>query len=328
MTEQALGTLARVDLRDIWTTEANDFTPWLARPENLAVLGDTLGIELDLEAQERAVGPFRADILCKDGRSGAWVLIENQLERTDHTHLGQLLTYASGLEAVTIVWIAALFTEEHRATLDWLNRITDESFRFFALEVELWRIGESPAAPKFNVVSKPNDWSRSVARAARSIDDSELSETRLMQRSYWGALNAALDQAHGPVTGNRKPQPQFWMGYPIGRTDFNLAACMAISKRQIRAELYIAGDTAKASFHLLREQAAEIEQGLGHSLEWEELPTRRDSRIAVYLNDLDPADQTDWPRQHSWLATNLNAMHRAFANRVKALNPDQWQPTT
>ena len=103
MTEQALGTLARVDLRDIWTTEANDFTPWLARPENLAVLGDTLGIELDLEAQERAVGPFRADILCKDGRSGAWVLIENQLERTDHTHLGQLLTYASGLEAVTIV---------------------------------------------------------------------------------------------------------------------------------------------------------------------------------------------------------------------------------
>lgn len=328
MTEQALGTLARVDLRDIWTTEANDFTPWLARPENLAVLGDTLGIELDLEAQERAVGPFRADILCKDGRSGAWVLIENQLERTDHTHLGQLLTYASGLEAVTIVWIAALFTEEHRATLDWLNRITDESFRFFALEVELWRIGESPAAPKFNVVSKPNDWSRSVARAARSIDESELSETRLMQRSYWAALNAALDQAGGPVSGNRKAQAQSWMGYPIGRTYFNLAACMAIAKRQIRAELYISGDAAKASFHLLREQAAEIEQELGHSLEWEELPTGRDSRVAVYLNELDPTDQSDWPRQHDWLATNLNALHRAFAHRVKALDPDQWQPTT
>jgi len=204
MTDQALGTLARVDLRDIRTNEANDFTPWLARPENLAILGDTLGIELDLEAQERAVGPFRADVLCKDCGTGAWVLIENQLERTDHTHLGQLLTYASGLEAVTIVWIAAFFTDEHRATLDWLNRITDESFRFFALEVELWRIGESLAAPKFNVVSKPNDWSRSVARAARSIDDSELSETRLMQRSYWSALNAALDEARDPVFG--KPQ--------------------------------------------------------------------------------------------------------------------------
>ena len=326
MTDQALGTLARVDLRDIWTTEANDFTPWLAQPENLAVLGDTLGIELDLEAQEQAVGPFRADILCKDCGSGAWVLIENQLERTDHTHLGQLLTYASGLEAVTIIWIAAPFTEEHRATLDWLNRITDESFRFFALEVELWRIGGSPAAPKFNVVSKPNDWSRSVARAARSIDDSGLSATRLMQRSYWDALNVALDQERGPISGHRKPQPQSWMGYPIGRTDFNLAACMAITKRQVRAELYIAGDTAKASFHLLREQAAEIEQELGHSLEWEELPAGRDSRVAVYLNDLDPADQADWPRQHKWLATKLNCMHRAFAQRVKALDPNEWQP--
>ena len=115
MTDQALGRLSRVDLRDIWTRE-----------ENLVILGDTLGIDLELEAQEKAVGPFRADVLCKDIGTGAWVLIENQLERTDHGHLGQLLTYASGLEAVTVVWIAARFTDEHRSTLDWLNRITDD----------------------------------------------------------------------------------------------------------------------------------------------------------------------------------------------------------
>jgi hypothetical protein len=115
------------------------------------------------------------------------------LERTDHVHLGQLLTYASGLEAVTIVWIAAQFTEEHRSTLDWLNRITDETFRFFGLEVELWRIGDSLAAPKFKLVSKPNDWSQSVAQAARAIDDEELSETRMMQRRYWDALNTVLN---------------------------------------------------------------------------------------------------------------------------------------
>ena len=115
MTDDALGRLTRVDLRDIWTSEASDFTPWLAREDNLAILGETLGIDLELEAQEKAVGPFRADILCKDIRSGTWVLVENQLERTDHSHLGQLLTYASGLEAVTIVWIAARFTEEHRS---------------------------------------------------------------------------------------------------------------------------------------------------------------------------------------------------------------------
>src|SRR5262249_61031792 len=143
MIVQNLGRLERVELRNIWISEASDFTPWLARKENLDILGETLGIDLELEAQERPVGPFRADILCKDIRTNRWVLIENQLERTDHTHLGQLLTYASGLEAVTIVWIAARFTEKHRSTLDWLNKITDDRFRFFGLEEELCPIRDS-----------------------------------------------------------------------------------------------------------------------------------------------------------------------------------------
>lgn len=320
-----LGRLARVDLRDIWVSESSDFTPWLAREENLEILGETLGIDLELEAQEKSVGPFRADILCKDIGTGSWVLVENQLERTDHSHLGQLLTYASGLEAVTIVWIAARFTEEHRSTLDWLNKITDESFRFFGLEVELWRIGESPAAPKFNIVSKPNDWSRSVAQAARAIDESELSDTRVKQRAYWDAFHQALDKAAGPVSGARKPQPQSWMGYSIGRTGFNLGAVMIRLKRQIRAEVYIAGDQAKAFFHLLREQTQVIEQELGYELEWEELPARRDSRISVYMTNVDPEDERDWPRQHDWLAAKVNDFHRVFLDRVRELNADDWQ---
>jgi hypothetical protein len=325
MTGYPIGRLTRVELREIWIREATDFTLWLAREENLAVLAETLGIDLELEAQEKAVGPFRADILCKDIDSNAWVLIENQLECTDHSHLGQLLTYASGLEAVTIVWIAARFTEEHRATLDWLNKITDESFRFFGLEVELWRIGDSPAAPKFNIVSKPNDWSRSVAQAARAIDEAELSKTRITQRSYWGGFHLALDRAGGPVSGNRKPQPQSWMAYPIGRSGFNLGTVMIRPKKQIRAELYIAGDSAKSFFSLLRQQKETIEQELSYPLEWEELPSRQDSRISIYLNDVDPEDETDWPRQHEWLAVRLNDMHRVFAFRVRALDADTWQ---
>src|SRR3954454_2225369 len=200
MMNKSLGRLEKVELRNIWLSEASDFTPWLARAENIVILSETLGIDLELEAQERAVGPFRADILCKDIGTDRWVLIENRLEKTDHTHLGQLLTYASGLEAVTIVWIAARFTEEHRSTLDWLNKITDDSFRFFGLEVELWRIGDSPAAPKFNIVSKPNDWSHSVAQAVKAIDEGELSETRVLQRNYWTGLNLALKAAGGPVS--------------------------------------------------------------------------------------------------------------------------------
>lgn len=315
----ALGRLARVELRDIWLSEAVDFTPWLAREENLALLGEALAIELELEAQEKAVGPFRADILCKDIGTGSWVLIENQLERTDHSHLGQLLTYASGLEAVTIIWIAAKFTEEHRSTLDWLNKITDDSFRFFGLEVELWRIGDSPAAPKFNIVSKPNNWSRSVAHAARAIDEADLSPTRGKQLEYWTAFHAELDRVGGRISGNRKPQAQSWMGYSIGRTGFNLGAVMLRPKRQVRAELYIAGDQAKSMFAALQQQAAEIEKELAYALVWEELPARRDSRVSIYLDDADPEDETDWPRQHAWLAAKLNDMHRVLANRVRFL---------
>jgi hypothetical protein len=286
-------------------------------------LGEALDIELELEAQEKTVGPFRADILCKDIGKNAWVLIENQLERTDHNHLGQLLTYASGLEAVTVVWIAARFTEEHRSTLDWLNKITDESFRFFGVEVELWRIGSSPVAPKFNIVSKPNNWSRSVATAARAIDDSELSETRIMQREYWAALHRMLETAGGPVLGNRKPQPQSWMNYPIGRSGFALGAVMIRPKKQVRAELYISNTRAKDYFSLLMEQRTAIERDLHSALDWDPLLEGRDSRISISLDSADPENESDWPRQHQWLAARLNDLHRVFAPRVKALRlPD------
>ena len=323
MNEPPLGRLERVnDLREAWATEDQDFTPWLARPENLAVLAETLGLELETEAQEKPVGPFRADILCKEIGSDAWVLIENQLERTDHVHLGQLMTYAAGLQTVTIVWIARSFTDEHRAALDWLNRITDEQFHFFGLEVELWRIGESPPAPKFNIVSKPNDWSRSIARAAADVG---LSETRIRQKEYWGALLKVLDDEKGPVSGNREPKPNYWIGFSVGRTGFPLSATMVLSKNRIKAELYTSGNDAKAFFGLLKRQKDEIERELGYSLAWEELPGKRDCRIASYYDHVDPMDEADWPRQHKWLAEHLNAMHRVFAPRVKDLDPDDWQ---
>ena len=315
MTRATLGRLEPVKLRDIWTREAAEFTPWLTRPENLSVLGETLGIDLELEAQERSVGPFRADILCKDIATNSLVLVENQLERTDHIHLGQLLTYASGLEAVTIVWVAAQFTDEHRSTLDWLNRITDVRFRFFGLEVELWRIGDSLPAPRFNVISKPNDWSQSVAQAA----DVELSDTRVAQRAYWAALHAVLSAEGGPVSGHQKPQPQSWMGYPIGRSGFTLVAGMIRLKNKVRAELYISGEKAKGLLASLKGQREAIEGKLGYHLEWEELPTKRDCRVACYLNDVDPENEADWARQHEWLARHLNDLHRVLAPRVRTL---------
>ena len=137
-----LSKIEQVDVREIWDKEDTDFTPWLAKEENIERLGLALGIDLIVVAEEEEVGPFRADILCKDEATEDFVLIENQLEKTDHKHLGQLLTYATGLDAVTIVWIAKEFNDEHRATLDWLNKITDEKHNFFGVKIEILKIDD------------------------------------------------------------------------------------------------------------------------------------------------------------------------------------------
>jgi hypothetical protein len=320
MNKAPLGTLTRVDLRHIWENEATEFTPWLAQPANLAIVADTIGVDLECEAQERTVGPFRADILCKEvGVEDHWVLIENQLDRTDHGHLGQLLTYAAGLQTVTIVWIAAKFTEEHRAALDWLNEITDTRFKFFGLEVELWRIGDSPAAPRFNVISKPNDWTKSISRAARGLGDESVSETKAQQFRYWQGLKELLESARSTIRC-RAPRPQHWTTFSIGRSGFHLAATVNTVENRIGAELFIRGEDAKAYFAQLREHKDEIERVAGAALDWQELPERIGSRIALYKEDVDPTEEADWPNQHRWLADALQSLDRALRNPVRNLD--------
>lgn len=312
-----LGRLERVDLRDIWQTEAQDFTPWLAREDNLALLGDTLGIDLELEAVEQNVGPFRADILCKDTLSDRWVLVENQLERTDHTHLGQLLTYAAGLDAVTIVWIARQVAEEHRAAMDWLNEITDTEVRFFALEVELWRIGDSPAAPKFNVVSKPNDWSRSTATAKRSVEET-LTPIRAMQQRYWIEVENLVGKRGGPLRPV-SAQPASWVAHGIGKTGVSLNMVINTRKNWVRVEIYLSGKWAKHDFAALAENKAELEEEYGAALDWQQLPDKRDARICHTL-EADVSDESNWPRQHEWLVEHASRLHEVFRPYIAKLN--------
>ena len=320
LNEQRLRRLQRVELRTVWTNEPAEFTPWLAERENLQILADTLGLELEPGSVEKEVGSFRADIVCKDIGTDSSVLIENQLEQTDHDHLGKLLTYAAGLQAVTVVWLAEGFRDEHRAALDWLNEITHRDARFFGLEIELWQIGDSPAAPKFNIVSMPNDWSRSVARAGRATDDAKLSELRVMQRKYWSGLQDRLRASGGPVRGNRKPQPQSWMAYGIGLGGFHLGAVMNTLEKFLRVELYISSEDANERLGLLERNKDEIERKLGYPLKWgDQSPAARDRRIAHYLRDVDPVDESDWAQQHDWLAKHLNEMHRAFVQQVKGM---------
>ena len=149
-----LGKLQKVEIRKVWAKEDSHFTPWLAQEENIALLSEELNIEIEILGQEEYVGPFRADILGKDIATDRYIIIENQFGKTDHSHLGQIITYASGLSATTIIWISEKFTEEHRSALDWLNNITDETVEFFGIEIEIYKIGESAPAPMFNIVSK------------------------------------------------------------------------------------------------------------------------------------------------------------------------------
>ena len=315
-----LSRLEQVDLREAWVSESGEFTPWLAKEDNLQLLGNAIGIELELEAQEKNVGPFRADILCKDTATNDWVLIENQLEWTDHTHLGQLLTYAAGLKAVTIVWIAKKFTEEHRAALDWLNEITNDSFTFFGIEIELWRIGDSLTAPKFNIVCQPNDWSKRV----KEVAEGEITETKLLQQEYWTVLRKLLLERNSVVVP-QKPLPQHWTNFAIGRAYFGMHASLNTQKSFIVVGVDFYGPNAKTHFALIEVQKEAIEKNLGFPLEWERMPNRIQARIALRKRDVDPTDRNDWPSQHEWLIEKLEAFHRTFAPRIKELNVEEQQ---
>ena len=320
MKTNELARLEAVDPRTYWQNEATDFTPWLAQGENIELLGDTIGLELEPEAQEKGVGPFRADLLCKSTVDDSWVLIENQLERTDHSHLGQLLTYAAGLQAVTIVWIAREMTDEHRAALDWLNEVTDTRINFFGLEIELWKIGESPPAPKFNVVSKPNDWTK-----PRMVV--ELSETKRMQREYWQGFRAHVAE-NGAEFRTTKPLPDTYMNIAIGRSGFHLAAIASTWDSQnntwgtgeIRAEFVVTLGNATELYDHFHTRQGEIQKKLGleEQLTWHN-PENTKSWKTYFRKTVDVGDRPKWPAQHEWLRRRLNMLHRVFQPMVRQL---------
>ena len=177
-----LGTLDSVPIRKVFEHEAQDFTPWLAR--NLDQLGSALHLDLQLVESEGAIGPFSADVIA-DADSGL-VIIENQLEQTDHSHLGQLLTYAAGRDARVLIWITPEFRDEHRAAVDWLNRWTSDEIEVYGVEVRAVRIGDSVAAPDFRAVAFPNNWSRRAKSGA--VETSMSNDVRSRRIEFFASL--------------------------------------------------------------------------------------------------------------------------------------------
>lgn len=310
-----IGKLKKVDIRELWKGEATDFTPWLAKEENISQLGEEIGIELEVLEQERNVGPFRADILCQSTMDEHFILIENQLERTDHTHLGQIMTYAAGLDAVTVIWIAKQFSEEHRATVDWLNRITDEKFNFFGIEIEAYQIGDSLPAPMFQIVSNPNEWSKTMKSAAKSQN---LTETKALNLEYWSAMKKYFEQ-NGTFLKQQKPQPQHWTTFAIGKSNYSMAAVSSVRDKFIRAEFLINTDNSKQDFRILKEKFEnESYLQIDNKLVWDEIP---DKKVAgVFLKkEVNVEDRTDWENQHQWFMETLEKFDKFFRSKIKQL---------
>lgn len=315
-----LGKFERVPLRDAWPTEDGNFTPWLAQPENIALMGDALNMELEVEGVEQRVGSFRADILARAiNETENRVIIENQFGRTDHSHLGQILTYLAGVEgAKTIVWIAEIIQPDHRAAVDWLNENTLDDFSFFAIEIELWRIGTSPPAPRFNVIVSPNDFTRATRTAARQVEVINADRHRV-RLAYWASFAEYLRQKNSTFS-IRLPNKDYWKWFSIGRAGFGINALMSTEKRRISVELYISNDPTKVAFRALFLQKSEIEAAFGEALEWQELIGKKGARIALFKTGVDPSQEEQYPALHQWMLEKMDLFRTVFTAPIRALS--------
>ncbi|WP_422485414.1 DUF4268 domain-containing protein [Gudongella sp. DL1XJH-153] len=270
-----LGKIEKVDLRTIWKHEALDFTTWLAREENIELLSNEIGIEMQVAGTEVSVGSFSVDILAENINDGSKIIIENQLEQTNHDHLGKLITYASGLDASNIIWVFKYIREEHRRAIDWLNEITNSDVNFFAIQVELWKIGESLPAPKFKIISSPNDWAKAVRS---SVNKGELNESGLFQLEFWEGFSNFMT---GKTSSFKLGQyhARHWYNSNIGVNHIRLAFVVSVKYNFIRCEIYIPDN--KDLYYKLYDNKDSIETELGFNLEWEELPHAKGSRISI-----------------------------------------------
>jgi hypothetical protein len=288
-----LSRLQALDPRSVWPHEAHDFTPWLL--ENADALAEALGLDLELSAAEEPVGGFALDLVGRDMTNNCVLIVENQLSTTDHGHLGQLLTYAAGTDAQTIVWLAPTFREEHRQALDYLNELGGENARFFGVEIGVVRIGNSDPAPLFKLRAQPNDWRAEVAAAAKHT--SKQAGKAPLYQAFWTRFLERVQAEHPGWTKARKPQTSNWLTMPCpfkGGPNYTISFAQG---GKLRTELYIDFGDADANMALFEQLAAikdDIEASYGAALVWEDLPGKQACRIADYgQGDVSNGDRFD-----------------------------------
>lgn len=289
---QTIGRLEKVDLRTLWKHEERDFSAWLAQEENLAMLSDVIGVDISLIERESHVGGYSVDLYAEVVGTEDKVIIENQLEDTNHDHLGKIITYASGKNAKYVIWIVKRARDEHRQAIEWLNAHTDDDINFFLLEIELWRIGDSLPAPKFNVVALPNDWAREERRST-----SEITERGKFCLDFWDAFNsyAAQQPEFTRLFKLRSGHPHHWYDLAIGKSGLCISMNVQLNKGTIDCGLYISDD--KEYFERLKTHSEEITEILGDEAEWRE--ARKACRI-IFTKTIDTNDRNNWAEAFEW----------------------------
>ena len=298
------------DLRTVWQHEANDFTPWLSEDDNIALLSDAIGIDITVNGTESSVGDFNVDIFASETGTDRKIIIENQLEDTNHDHLGKLITYASGKGADIIIWIVKHAREEHRSAIEWLNNHTDEKIAFFLCEVKLYKIGNSEPAVMFNVIEKPNDWTKAVKK------NDTVNETQQFRYDYWSAFQeyAGKNKQFTKLFNTRKPSFDHWMNFGVGSSACHIAVSQIKSRNNLIVELYI--DEDKELFRSLLKNKDAIESKTGFAFDWRELPQRKASRIVIEKS-VAFDDKNQWNSQFDWLMDVMIKIKNSFKDYLQ-----------
>ena len=297
------------DLRTVWPHEALDFTPWLAQDDNITLLADAIGIDITVDETESSVGDFNVDIFASETGTDRKIIIENQLEDTNHDHLGKLITYASGKSADIVIWVVKQASEEHKAAIEWLNNHTDDSVGFFLCEIKLYRIGNSEPAVKFEVIEKPNDWTKEIKKSE------SINETQQLRYDYWVAFEdyAFKNPTFAKNFKKRKPSKNHWLNFSIGSSACHIAVSQIKQRNELDVELYISDDTEL--YNSLYENKTDIELTSGLSFDWRELPDRKASRI-VLEKSVQLENKNAWESQFEWLIDVMVKMKTTFSKYI------------
>ena len=295
MSDIKLGRLEKItDLRTIWKNEEYDFTPWLAKENNIKLLSDELGISIKVVKTEAPVGKYSLDILAIDENTNENIIIENQLEITNHDHLGKILVYGAGYDAKTIIWIVKDINEEHKQAIEWLNEHSDDSINLFLVKVELFRIGDSEIAPHFEIVSQPNDWTKVIRN---NTSGSELTGMKLFDLNFWQGFNEYCTE-HKTSFSLRKAQPHHWYSLAIGSSDCHIDLTI-IKSGELTCQLWIPDN--KDLFNTLYSHKEEIENLIGYSLKWDYKEGSKASSVDVVSDFKLDLNGTSFSNGYEWL---------------------------